>query len=50
MLIVSENYENIRGISMDIIYVKTEGKILAMILGAKFEPSAFLSKFDSNLA
>ena len=44
MLIVTENYENIRGISMDIIYFKTEGKILAMILGAKFEPQFLLEQ------
>ena len=44
MLIVSEIYEKIRDISMDIIYFKTEGKFLAMILGAKFEPQFLLEQ------
>ena len=44
MGIVSQMYENIRDISMDIIYFKTEGKILAMILGAKFEPQFLLEQ------
>ena len=44
MLIVSEIYEKIRDISMDIIYFKTEGKILAMILEAKFEPQFLLEQ------
>ena len=44
MLIVSEIYEKIRDISMDIIYFKTEGKILAMVFGAIFEPQFLLEQ------
>ena len=40
ILWLSEIYENIR----DIIYFKTEGKIFAMIFGAKFKPRFLLEQ------